>query len=336
MLLAFSCSEEKLKIAPQGTVDQNILNLTTDEDFFTYSSEIDGNGNSKISGRKAEKKLGFTSFDDIYNQALKELSEAEDQDQEKSILNKYSDVVILLDSAYQPRIGVSIYRKICNRNRIYQTGDIVHKVLDDQFMVSTDKGKLDELTKLNSVDNLDLKTFKLLRYSDGGYSGGRTAGTCGNLWNIDYFENNSGCRDDRRVWAFAQAVFINTGSINGFQRLLPWVNVNIHGQIRNRLCNWNSYATVLSYRNVSFTVLSYQNTSSDPIFTSSIRVPYSASSPDFSSGSDSYGITIFDRSTGTPIVGENVTIGGPYQFTQIRVEATSRGVNGNYAVINCQ
>ena len=61
LILAFFCTEEK-----------------TDEEFFVYSP----NGNSKISGRIAEKRFDFTSFDDVYNQALKELSEAENQDPE--------------------------------------------------------------------------------------------------------------------------------------------------------------------------------------------------------------------------------------------------------------
>lgn len=223
---------------------------------------------------------------------------------------------------------------MCNRDRIYQTNDYLQKVIDDDFIVSAHKKNYNSLLKVNSITSLDPKVFKVTRYSNGGSStkGGRTAATCSSYYLVDYFVNQSGCKNDRRVYVKADAFLAITGSVNGFQRLTPWVTSEVWGEIRNIWCNWKTYQTELTLYNGSFTVLSYKNTSTDPVFTTSVRVPFSFAFPSYTS--DTWKITIFDGPTGTNIVGENVN--PPYVFTQIHIQATSRGVGGNLAIIDCQ
>jgi hypothetical protein len=281
-------------------------------------------------GRK--QATDFTSFEDIFNSATLELTNAETFESHQRIMESYSDVVSLSDSTYKPKIANRVYRLICNREKIYQIGNRINKVIDDLDIVSTNMENYQALRNINSIDQVTSQDFSIINYSENDLqnSSGRTNGACGQSWAIDYFSNNSGCRNDRRVWISAEAFLLYAGQVSGNNKYYPWVSIRVYGEVRNRLCNWNSYITVLTNRNTYFSVLSYRNTSTNPNFTVSTRVPFGEIIPGRTV--EDYSLTLFSGPTGHYLLGE---FAGTYNFTQISVEALSRGTEGNWAIVKC-
>lgn len=337
-IITISCTEEKIASTNGQTNVQeetyNLLNFNSAQEFLDYNID-----NSKRAENHARlSSTSFISFDEVYLQALSELSLATDNNEEAKILQKYSDVIVLRDSTYTPIIEPKLYRDICNRDRIYQTGEFINKVVDSRSIVSTKKEFYNELLKINSITNLNSEKFNIIQYSQSAnaVTNGRTQSSCGNSYSVDYFQNYSGCSGDRRVVIEAKAYLAFVGFIDGFQVIYPWVSIEILGLKRNSFCNWKRYTTILSSRNVSFACMSYQNISTDPVFTTSVRVPFTFSHADYTTTSDAIRLTVFNANTGTSIVGENPYKDGPYEFTQIRIEASSRGTDNHWASINCQ
>lgn len=336
LVVALSC-EERASVEPVAQNAYSYLTFQKPADLVRFAQ----NRNPENGRSTQAPQPNFLSFNDVFRQAVLKLEQATSESEAYQILKEYQDVVVMKDSSIQSVIGHSnVYGDFINRDRIYRTQDVFHKVIDERFLVSTTSENYGDLLLVNSVSNLDKSKYTIVEYSTDEPAGderGRTSSVCGQTYLVDYYHNPSGCRNDRKVFIGARATMINAGfSPMGFQVFVPWLRMEVWGERRlGTLCNWVNYETELSYRNVALRILSYQNTSNDPNFTVSQRVNYDFSLPDLTMCCY-HSLLLANGPTGTEVVGENWGI-GTYGFVNIRVEASSRGVGAsNWASINCQ
>jgi hypothetical protein len=314
LIIALSCSEDPLVSQKK----ENILSFKNSEEILAYvkgPKEDDGN---------------FQSFEDLFIKANEELAAAQTEEEHSRIMDAYSDILKIEDETYKPIIMNSVYRSIINRERLYISGDYVHKVLDDDYIIYTKKENINALRHLNTTDNLDKKIFTVTTYQGitSDLSNGKTNANCGPTHQKDYFHNESNCRNDRRVWVRGHTYYI----INGNQ-YSPAVIAEAWGELRRGTwCNWARYHTILSVQNCSFTVHIEINGGEDDL-------PYTnVDLPDYTSTTDIYGYTIVNQ----PLYanGGYITWAGGFpptiEFSAIHLEANSRGVGfGNWAIIDC-
>ncbi len=327
-------------ITPTAIDPNNILFFPDPKsliDFLEIQNSKAGSENYRTSSE------GFISFNAAFISVLDEFSQAEEENEALAILNKNQDIITLKGDTYVPVISSGLYGEICNRDRIYQTSNNVNKVLNDEYIVSTSKDKLSLLKKIETIDNLDTLIFSVRKVAntvDRTDSGGRTSSVCGDSFLVDYFENNSGCKNDRRVWIQAKTYF---GYFND-DFYFPWTEIREFGELRKWTCGWFPYATVLNSRNVSFTVNSFGLDNPNLGWTTpqlAIRIPFTDAPADYYGTTDVYSRYIYRQPTGAMLFVANTTIpinsqvNPPYGFTSIRVEASSRGTNNNWAVVSC-
>lgn len=308
----FGCEEQ---LETQNAKQTNLLtfkNLNEMSDYLIGTG--DGQGN-------------FKSFDKIYLEAVDKLAEAVTEEEHSKLLAEYSDVVKLVDETYEPVLTNSRYRKIVNRDRLYIADGYVHKVLDDQFIVFTDKKNINELRQINSIQGLNRDVFKVLQYQnfDGSNSSpdGRTNADCGNNLRKDYFDNQPNCRNDRRVWVRGYTYYL----ISGYY-YTPYVISEAWGELRTgTFCNWKGYQTRLSTRSCSFTSTASLNGTTYSF--------YQAPS-DYNGTTDEYSHTIWNGPVSANAIYWQGGTPPTIQFTQIHLEANSRGTGDNWVVLDCQ
>jgi len=326
-------------ITPAAIDPKNILFFPDPKSFREYIEIKE----SKVVSQYSRVASGdFISFNDAVVSALEEFNLAEEENEALNILKKNQDIISLKGDTYRPIIS-GLYGNICNRDRIYQTSNHVNKVLNDDYIVSTSKDNLSLLKNVESIDNLDTLLFSVVRIStafEKTDSGGRTTSVCGDSFLVDYFENNSGCKNDRRVWIKARTYF-GYFSDNFY---FPWTEIIEFGELRKWTCSWTPYQTVLNSRNVSFTVNSFGLDNPNLGWTTpqnAIRIPFSVTVGDYYGTTEVFSRVIFHQPTGAMLFNTNTLIpinsqiNDPYGFTSIRVEASSRGTNNNWAVLSC-
>jgi hypothetical protein len=292
---------------------------------------------------KGENRPNFTSFDDVYKQALARLDEVETTEQHAQLLREYGDVLTLSEGTYVPTLRNPMYRKICNRDRLYASGGYLHRVVDDQNIVFTKKENARALLGVSSASGLDASIFRVANYSTTApapdSAGARVAASCGHTLQKDYFLNNSGCRNDRRAWVRAHAYFI----ISGFHYTPAAISEAWAERRTGTSCNWKHYQNVLHTKNCSFTA---QVTINDTTLTFQKTASHLPSSNPYDSTSEEWEHTIWGDwgADGGPALGAPIYWGGgippAIEFSQIHLESSSQGVGANHsdhwAVIDCQ
>jgi len=271
------------------------------------------------------------SFDDHYHDFLEKLDSLDTEDAHTSLLEEYSDIIKLEDETYTPLITNVVYRKLINR--IYIVTGIVHKVMSDNTIAITDLDNLSLLNDTNSEEEAELRNFTLNKYQ---FSEKKRLLSSARVeddmvvwcdWNGDgnveararYWNNNSGCKDDRKAWIRGRAYFSIAG---GFYE--PGYIGEVWGEKRSAFtCNWSLYKTTLQTKNNSVGVEYYINTVET----------WDVSFPDYSSSSDESDHQMFWGSIG-PEEYNNGT--GPYiTLKDIHGEVSSRGIGSNWAILDC-
>jgi len=328
LLIGFSCAEESIhQELDTSSLNGAILSFKNSEEMSSYVLNL-----STGKPPKASLIIGgseFQSLDDIYKTAINELSNAQTEEEITRLLKTYNDVVMLSDSTFVPRMESKFYRTICNRDRIYESEGLVHKVLDNQFILVANRDKVDNLRKIETTENLDLSVFKLQRYNDtesiGSAINGRTmSDICSNTMEYSYYYDPSGCKNDRKVYVRAHIEWAMSGA-----NYTPWLISETWGRRRaGTLCYWYFYDTKLNSRDAYFDV---------KIVINGITNHYiltEASIPDYYGTVDEGSHTIWNNYLTGPITWQGGTPPA-ISFTRAFVEASSQGTNNNWVSVDC-
>ncbi len=331
-IICISCQEDELNpdIDKKDEIDLTLISNSDQpstlkfddaEQMLDYINSKDGD--DAVKRTMLEDKNNFQSFREIYQEAMIELDEVENIKQHEAFLKKYKDIVSVVDSTYVPRIKNPLYQKICNREGIYVSEGYAHKVMDSEYMIITESEYINKLRKINSKANLDSEIFRIAPYNssnnvarrviepiDGGGSGGSSGGSsggCGSSINKNYYNNNSKCRDDRKVFVSGLADFIISGN-----NYTPTVYVQAYGEKRSAFfCNWNNYKTSLATRDCSYRITVTMNGQ---------NYSYSESFPDQETTSDALDIVIDEGAlTDNPIYWQGGAV-PTIEFTRINLK----------------
>jgi hypothetical protein len=289
------------------SLDSTVLSFTGHQQIAEYLSNDEDND--------------FKSFDSLYRHALNLLEEASEGEKAR-LLEEYADIVEERDDRYVPVISNSNYRKIINKDRIYISSQVAHKVVDNRYIVTTNLDNMEDLKKVSSISNLNVEEFKIIEYQNAKtLPSQKNLSSCSSYYIVDYFANGRRCRDDRRIWLEASAHFLIDGPF-----AQPWVSAIAYPMIRNGSCNWNSYTNPTYAQNLTFT--SYHEVNGLGSYVTG-SIPNLAATTSV--------LTIFNGPVGPIYVQPS---SGFSQFEAIHMEASSQGVGADdpshYAVIDCQ
>ncbi len=306
-----------------------VMVFSSHEDFQQTIDHISHMSDEELNAW--EKSNGFTSFRTVLNQAYAELDAIETAEQEFAFQEKYKDVISSSDDQYLPLIEIKLYQCIANREGIYETNGYLNKIMGD-YIVTVKKDEYDKLNLVSVIPedkkSLERMGIRITQYaSTDPNTTGRLSSTCSTYEVASYFHNESNCRHDREVYISGKSYIALSTSYEGDLRQ-PRVHIEVWGKIRSGTwCKWRSYATMLYYRNVSFTIDAWA-------IENSVAVPrsYSVVVPDDESPND-YTVLTWDASIGAGLLNQLIA---PAPFTSLHAEGTSRGVDGVWVVLDCQ
>ncbi|QLH32809.1 MAG: hypothetical protein HWD62_10625 [Cyclobacteriaceae bacterium] len=147
---------------------------------------------------------------------------------------------------------------------------------------------------------------------------------CGDQLQASYYNNPSGCKNDRTVSIRAYTSFTVAGSF-----YTPNLISEAWGMKRNWLCNWSHYETKLQTRDSWINVyMRIESSLGDGIY-------FVYDFPDYNGANDEYEHILFQGNMYAAIE----RLGGPVPdigLYRIHEEASSAGVgSSNWAIINC-
>jgi hypothetical protein len=302
--------------------------------------------------KKWEEAHGFCSIKRRTEEgftAIHKANIAESEEMLNKALLDYADVIELRGDTYTPIFDNGPYDLVCNLRRIIIFPKYVQKVNFKKIEIYDIKD-FDDLN--HGIEKAPIKSF--LAVSE------LFTKSLPTYLQAEYFDNLSGCKNDRRVYVtashyvgFVSMMETNPNYPQGFWFMngISGVNAEVYGTERNWLCNWSRYSTILSYRNASFTANGYQNSDAcdvqDPVWyphaTSSTIVPFTVTHSYFLT-TDYYTTTsetqslIFLAYFGYRMLNEGLVnddmVNNYRGFISAHFEGSSRGVSGHWAVID--
>lgn len=332
LFLSYTACNDQLENISTKT-HENILKFDSVEDFKNVTDKIPGMTPEEFSNW--EKTRNFTSYRSILKEAYEELDSINTEEERNAFIDKYKDILSYSEDHWTPKIQISLYQSIANREGIYETNGYLNKVTEN-LIITVKKEDYDKLNKLKDLDyhslvNKSSKSEGLTVFQYTGSSPSIQARTlltpCGTDMTTSYFLNSSKCKDDRKVFINARSYIASYSDYRGDWRQ-PRVSIKVWGERRKGTwCNWIRYFTALSYRNVAFSIYAWEN---HPNGTSTTKL-YSRTLPNYAPTDDRNDL-IWDQSIGDPVLNEPI-VANPFQV--FHGEGSSRGVNNNWAVLDC-
>lgn len=325
LLATVSCSDHQLTLDKpiEPRFKGSTLEFDGSVEIVDFVMEITSNSASA----SRVKQDNFVSFNEAFKSAVEEISAAETIELHDQLVRKHSDILSIIDETYVPKITNVVYRNICNREGLYESGGFIHKVIDEEYLVFTESENFDLISSINSIDDVDSNKVRTVKYqhptTGSEVETGRSMAACTQTVSALYHYNPSNCKNDRRVSIRASTSFVISGNL-----YKPVGISETYGEIRNSLCNWRNYTTTLQVRNCSLEViLKINNTTTY----------YPKTFVDYSTPGDQESYILWNAPlfAGT---GQIEWMGGlipSIGFTRVHEEATSRGVAGNWAILDC-
>jgi len=311
----------------------NYLSFKSVEEFQQTIDKLEFIAQDGFSNWEREK--GYVSYKSIYRQALNEWQTTEDEDAVQSFINKYDDILTISEGNVIPRVTVELYQRIVNRQRIYQTNSFINKIeeeyiltvkIEDADKLLTSKKIVEDIRKGRKSGEDGVLFSKFISEDVSVNLASRAEATCTTNMVASYFYNQSNCRNDRQVYISAKSYFTLYSNYEGDRRQ-PRVEIKVWGKLRTgTFCNWKEYETTLAYRNVSFAVMAWEvigNITSAKL--------YIYNPPDYAPTNDRYNLP-WDQPIGNPVLNQPINAS---PFNSLHAEGTSRGVDGNWAIIDC-
>jgi hypothetical protein len=324
-----SCNEQVLDNQIYQPLESSMI-FTSHENFEIITNKV-----SKMSDQELdswEQENHFVSYRSIINQANIEFNLISTEEEQKVFLKKYNDILTIKDSTLTSRINIHLYQSIVNREGIYETNGYLNKVVGE-YILTVRKENYQKIHSINS-DNFNQKNeilkkqgISIFKFTGSNINtNARTNATCSTYMEAEYYDNPSGCRNDRRVYISAKSYVTFSAQSDGDWRQ-PRVELKVWGTIRNGWCNWSDYGTQLEYRSVSFSLMGwiFQNGSATP-------TSYSINLVDYSTTYDRTSLP-WDQPIGDRVLNQAIY---PAAFSSLHAEGSSRGVGYNWAIIDCQ
>ena len=350
-LFLFSCSENEqiYKSDAKNVSIQNYPSIIKGTLSFNSSKElqdlIDYLVKLSVSERKAwEEKHGFYSIRRKTEEAFDALNSAQTEKDFNDCLKKYSDVIELKDSMVVRKIPSIVYQTICSTNGLFITSVNIQKVTPKNI----------EFYGIESLEELiqgkEVVPFKTIEFNDVELINSKRDPT---YLSGEYFDNQSGCNNDRRVYvtAITRKVYTTWNAIDiygnpfSYTEYTAYVEGNVYGMKRNGLCHWSEYKTLYACSDLTVSVDAFNNSDGKTFLdwvlinhsTSSTIIPTTAIKAGWENASDDYYGMVLELFVGHRALNE----GQIYEdletgFYSCHLEGTSRGIGlyTNWAVIN--
>ncbi len=328
--LAFACSDE-MKLSPS---------LLPSMSKFASQSEFDQFVNqfaqlAPEDYNSWQTKQSFSSFRTIMLKAYLELDTISSVNVFNEFLKKYKKIFVVKDSVLVPRIDIPLYQAIANEDGFYETDGFVNKLHGDFVLIA----KAESFLRLNGLDVDDvlrkwleknekpeyLSIFQITNTGNKQNPNEKSNATCTTYETASYFYNQSNCRNDREVVIIAKSYITTTMTSIGDTRQ-PRVLIEITALKRAAtFCGWYLYTTNIKRANTSFSVMAWS-------VADYVATPqrFDIALPGYTV--DSYVIS-WDYPIGSSLLNQYVEA---QPFISVHSEATHRGVNGNWAILDCR
>lgn len=315
-------------------MDQEILKFDSHRDFEALTNNLAVMTSYELDSW--EQKQSFVSFRTSLLKAYSELDTIKTYDIYRAFLMKYRDILTEEDGVLVPKVSIPLYQAIVNIEGLYETNGYINKVFFD-YVFSARKENISELRAANFEEiikkweskkerPLNIEVFQISGFSRDRILSGKTNAMCTTYETASYFYNQSNCRNDREVKIIAKSYITFSRTYEGDWRQ-PRVLVEITALRRTgTFCKWILYDTNIVRRNVSFSIMAWTS-----INGASIPQHYDIIVPNRTTSVDTYWIT-WDYPIGTNVLNQSIVA---QPFLTFYGEATSRGVDGNWAVLSC-
>lgn len=329
-ILLVSCSEH---IDAENPEDR-ILKFNSSEDFENTTNRIVKMSDDELDVWENERS--FISYRTILLKAYREIEQIQTEDEQTAFLSRYKDILTVVDSTIVPHISIPLYQSIANRAGLYQTDGFVHKIFK-AYIIATDVKYSDDLITMNFKSIIRdweynnnkpsfVEIFKISDVDERPKSIVKTQAGCTANEVASYFYNRRNCRNDREVVITAYSYVATSSSSNGVSRQ-PRVLIEVKALRRMAtFCKWYVYDTNITRRNVSFSIMAWESVSG-------VSTPrrYDVVVPDSTTSVDTYYIKS-DYPMGSAVLNQSIPV---EPFISLYGEGTHRGVDGNWAVLNC-
>jgi hypothetical protein len=270
-----------------------------------------------------EVKNSFESFRSVFKKAQDEWNSVSNISDTLLILNKYQDILTSENGSLIPTIPIGIYQIICNRQGFYETGGVLNRVSGSRIY-STIKKEANKLLDLDA-NAKELLVSKYYEEPQKVSLSAKTQGVCGFSARASYFDNPSGCKNDRisytefiqSSYEYNDSFLLIDGSVFYRNYKKTAVDIYLWGSKKNGFCGWNDYYMTSFYlRNSFFTVskfknISYEYYSVSPLApqitrSNSIVESFSVTLPDYSLPNESDRLVVYREFLGDYAINEAI------------------------------
>jgi len=329
LIAVLSCNEQADNQPEPFSASSAMARFSSADEFKTMTDKIVSMTDSELD--QWEKSKSFVSYRTVLKEAIAVWQQVESEEAQTSFIKKYHDIVKIENDELVPLISLAFYQAIVNREGMYETAGFVHKISGD-FIITVDKKECAKLKGITLQQGNKVTIEKGVRVAQ--YTGqaknielSRTNAACSPEMVVSYFYNDTNCRHDRRVFMSVRSYLARFTNYEG-DWWQPRVETKVYGHVRtSTFCRWETYMTTLYWKGVSYDINGWR-------FANNTITPasFSVSLPDYTSKIDEFHHTD-DRAIGDRVLNHNIS---PAAFTRLHAEGSSRGVHGNWAVVDCQ
>jgi hypothetical protein len=324
-LIAFaSCQGPETSIAPAS--EGNLLRLKTESEMDDALKIIPNSNDEELA--KWEVSKGFTSYRTVMAKAYAELDELKDEKDFPAFKEKYNDIFNFDNEIIEPKIDIRLYQSLVNREGFYWSNGFLNRIVGDHIITGPEsKYEIMRRADANTITTLSSdESLKIYRFTNSIDNTARVNAACAVEMSASYYDNPSGCRNDREAYIYAKSYIVKTSGTEGDWRQ-PRVQITVYGRTRNGWCNWYGYSTYLWRRNTTFTLNAW---SVDQFGTSHVTSYYRT--PPDAEGGDWSELT-WDSAIGDRVLNQIITA---YPFTSFHGEGKTRGTGEYWAILDCQ
>jgi len=323
---------------PQIELIDGKLNFTTPEQYLKTLNIV--NKMSDLEFMNWENKTGFKSLRTAQYNALLELDKINNEDEKGLLewLKKYNNLFELVydagDAMIVEKVSSTFYSRVCNAEGIYYTENSVNKVIGS-YLVSAPfeyKQEIENSIDVNFKDTTNIKVVNYEKEFD-------TKSTKLQSIDADGIYDLNGCVNDRKVnFTTKLEIYVYTTTQPSIYTWSIQVECKTKGY-QKIVCIWSPYRTTLNSKNISGLVATYDPGTNfihidNPILTSYSIPDASSNGKDVYSLDFSYEIRNGGPYNSSPSGTVNYTNFSLFYFKTAIGNASSRGTNGTWAIMN--